>query len=53
MDVVRLGPNQSFTGVASERTAVLFCGLPAPLNSNTDRAIIGPKMVLLGPVEPK
>jgi hypothetical protein len=53
MDVVRLGPNESFAGVASEHTAVLFCGLPAPLNSNTDRTIIGPKMVLLGPVKPK
>jgi hypothetical protein len=53
LDVVRLGPNESFAGVASERTAVLFCGLPAPLSSNADRTTIGPKLVLLGPVKPK
>jgi len=53
MEVVRLGPNESFAGIVSERTAVLFCGLPAPLSSNADRTTIGPKMVLLGPVKPK
>jgi hypothetical protein len=53
MEVVRLGPNESFAGVVSERTAVLFCGLPAPLSSNADRTTIGRKMVLLGPVKAK
>jgi hypothetical protein len=53
IDIVRLGPNESFAGSVSERAAVLFCGLPAPLSPNVDRTPIGPKLVLLSPVKPK
>jgi hypothetical protein len=53
IDIVRLGPNESFVGTVSERTAVLFCGLPAPFSPNADRTSIGPKLVLLSPVKTK
>jgi hypothetical protein len=53
MEVVRLAPNETFAGVATEHTAMLFCGLPAPLGSNASRTTIGPKVVMLGPVKPK
>ena len=49
IDKVELGPNEKFSGVASEHTAVVFCGLPAPVSPG-DRWIIGPNLVLLGPV---
>jgi hypothetical protein len=53
IDIVRLGPNETFSGSVSERTAVLFCGLPAPLMPNAERTTMGPQLVLFSPVKIK
>src|SRR5229473_7444867 len=43
IDIVKVGPNESFGGSVSERKAVLFCGLPTPLMPNAERTTMGPK----------
>jgi hypothetical protein len=53
IDIVKLGPNESFGGSVSERKAVLFCGLPTPLMPNAERTTMGPKLVLFSPVKIK
>jgi hypothetical protein len=52
IDRVELGPNEKFAGVASERTAVVFCGLPANAGP-TSRRLIGPNLTLVDPVSSK
>jgi hypothetical protein len=52
VDRVELGPNEKFAGVASERTAVVFCGLPAYAGP-TSRRVIGPNLTLVDPVSSK
>ena len=51
LDVVRLGPNESFGGVASESTAVLFCGLPAPLSSNANLPTLALSLLFIAILE--
>ena len=47
IDRVELDPDQKFPDSALERTAVLFCGLPAQVNGAEGR-FIGTRLVLLG-----
>ena len=53
VDTVRLGPNESFADNPSELSALLFCGWPAPSNTDAARTTIGPKLVLLVSAKPK
>ena len=52
IEKVKLGPNESFAGGASEHTAVVFCKLPAPAGPGP-RSTLAPDLVLLGPLTPK
>jgi len=52
IDRVELGPNEKFAGVASERTALVFCGVPANAGP-TNRRLIGPNLTLVDPVSSK
>jgi hypothetical protein len=52
IEKVKLGPNESFAGGASEHTAVVFCKLPAPAGPGP-RLTLAPDLVLLGPLTPK
>ena len=49
IDKVELGPNEKFPGVANPQTAVVFCGMPAPISPG-DRWVMGPNLILLGPI---
>ncbi len=51
-DRVELGPNEKFAGVASEHTALVFCGLPASAGP-TNRRFIGPNLTLVDPISSK
>jgi hypothetical protein len=52
IEKVKLGPNESFAGGASEHTAVVFCKLPAPAGPGP-RLTLARDLVLLGPLAPK
>jgi hypothetical protein len=51
VDRAELGPNEKFAG-ASERSALVFCGLPANAGP-TGRRLIGPNLTLVDPVSSK
>ena len=52
IEKVELSPNEKFPGVGSERTAVVFCGMPAFITLS-DQRVLGPNLVLVGPTTSK